>query len=45
MITDWDDAYANAPHIPAAQEFPLRWANSASDARAAFPALIYITYL
>ena len=33
MIVDWDDAYANAPHIPAAQEFQPRWAASAQEMR------------
>ena len=30
-IDDWDDAYANAPHIPGAEAFPPRWE---ADARA-----------
>jgi hypothetical protein len=25
-ITDWDDAYANADHIPGAEGYPPRWA-------------------
>jgi acetyl esterase/lipase len=25
MIVDWDDAYANAPHIPGGDEYPRRW--------------------
>jgi acetyl esterase/lipase len=28
-ITDWDDAYANAPHIPGGDGFPEAWATSA----------------
>lgn len=28
-ITDWDDAYANAPHIPGGDGFPAAWAQSA----------------
>ncbi|TWG65557.1 MULTISPECIES: alpha/beta hydrolase [unclassified Aminobacter] len=26
-ITDWDDAYANAPNIPRGEEWPQRWAD------------------
>ena len=25
MIVDWDDAYANAPHIPGGDDYPPRW--------------------
>lgn len=35
---DWDDAYANAPHIPGAGEYPPRWAASAAAFRAAMTA-------
>lgn len=30
---DWDDAYANAPHIPAAESFPPKWAAEAEAFR------------
>lgn len=33
MITDWDDAYANASHIPGAADFIARWESDASDFR------------
>ncbi|MEM6462544.1 MAG: alpha/beta hydrolase [Pseudomonadota bacterium] len=26
QIADWDDAYANAPHIPGGPDYPERWA-------------------
>ena len=32
-ITDWDDAYANAAHIPGAENFPPKWANDAAAFR------------
>jgi arylformamidase len=32
---DWDDAYANAPHIPGADAFPPRWAREAAAFREA----------
>lgn len=32
---DWDDAYANAAHIPGAADFPPRWAREAAGFRAA----------
>ena len=32
-ITDWDDAYANAAHIPEAETFPPRWAQEARNFR------------
>ncbi len=32
-ITDWDDAYANAPHIPDGAAFPDRWAAAAAAFR------------
>ncbi|MRH22159.1 alpha/beta hydrolase [Rhodovulum strictum] len=31
---DWDDAYANAAHIPGAMDYPPRWAASAAAFRA-----------
>lgn len=34
MITDWDDAYANAAHIPGAADLPDRWARDAAAFRA-----------
>ena len=34
MIADWDDAYANAAHIPGGDEFPARWAAAAKAFRA-----------
>ena len=33
MITDWDDAYANAAHIPGAQDYIARWASDAEAFR------------
>lgn len=30
---DWDDAYANAAHIPGAADFPPRWAEAAEEYR------------
>lgn len=38
MTTDWDDAYANAPHIPDGAAYPERWSAAAEAFRAAFPA-------
>ena len=35
MIADWDDAYANAPHIPGGDDYPPRWEALARDYRAA----------
>ena len=32
-ITDWDDEYANAEHIPDAMSFPPRWAADAEAFR------------
>jgi arylformamidase len=32
-ISDWDDAYANAPHIPEGSAYPGRWAERASAFR------------
>ncbi|MEM7693988.1 MAG: alpha/beta hydrolase [Pseudomonadota bacterium] len=34
-ITDWDDAYANGPNIPAGDTFPPRWQADAAAFRAA----------
>ena len=34
-IADWDDAYANAPHIPDSAGYPLRWQEDAAIFRAA----------
>jgi len=34
MILDWDDAYANAPHIPDGDAYPARWAAQARAFRA-----------
>lgn len=34
-IADWDDAYANAAHIPGGEGFAERWSNAARDFRAA----------
>jgi arylformamidase len=33
-ITDWDDAYANAPNIPRGEEWPQRWADLSGPFRA-----------
>lgn len=38
MITDWDDAYANAPHIPGGEGFPARLAQASAAWRARFDA-------
>ncbi|MFB9173188.1 alpha/beta hydrolase [Roseibium salinum] len=32
-ITDWDDAYANAAHIPGAADYPPRWTQEAETFR------------
>ncbi len=37
MITDWDDAYANAPHIPDGASYPDRWREAAGAFRAGLP--------
>jgi arylformamidase len=34
-VSDWDDAYANADHIPGAEGYPPRWAAAAAAFRAA----------
>lgn len=39
MITDWDDAYANAAHIIDSAGYPERWAEDAAAYRAAMEAL------
>lgn len=36
MTTDWDDAYANAPHIPDGAGFPARLARASAAWRAGF---------
>jgi arylformamidase len=36
-ISDWDDAYANAPHIPGGADYPGRWAEKAAAFRALVP--------
>lgn len=33
-VIDWDDAYANAPHIPGGDDYPARWEAQARDFRA-----------
>ncbi len=33
LVTDWDDAYANAAHIEGAEDFPPRWADGAAAFR------------
>ena len=33
MIADWDDAYANAPHIPGGDGYPARWEAAAAAFR------------
>ena len=33
MITDWDDAYANGPHIVGAETYPLMWEERAAEFR------------
>lgn len=37
-ITDWDDAYANAAHIPGAENYPPRWTDLAAKFRAGMQA-------
>ena len=37
QVTDWDDAYANAPHIPGGAGFPDRWAAEAGAFRDRHP--------
>lgn len=37
-IADWDDAYANAAHIPGGDGYPARWARDAAAFRASLPA-------
>jgi arylformamidase len=34
MPMDWDEAYANAPHIPGGEGYPARWAEKAASFRA-----------
>ncbi len=38
VTSDWDDAYANAPHIPGGDAYPARWAAAAASFRAKLPA-------
>jgi arylformamidase len=38
MIGDWDDAYANAPHIAGGDDYPARWRMLAAAFRAGLPA-------
>jgi arylformamidase len=38
MIADWDDAYANAAHIPGGADYPARWAARAAAFRDGLPA-------
>ena len=38
MIADWDDAYANSPHIRGGDAYPARWEAEAAAFRAAMPA-------
>ena len=33
QIADWDDAYANAPHIPGGSDYPPKWAAQAKRFR------------
>ncbi len=43
-IDDWDDAYANAAHIPGAQDYPARWEADAAAFRAAASASLDLPY-
>ena len=36
-VTDWDDAYANAPHIPNGAAYPDRWRAEAARFRQRVP--------
>ena len=36
-IEDWDDAYANAPHIPGGERYPEAWVEPARAFRSAHP--------
>ena len=36
-IVDWDDAYANGPHIPGGERWPEAWVEPARSFRAAHP--------
>ena len=38
MIADWDDAYANAPHIPGGEGYPPRWEVLSRAFRESLPA-------
>jgi arylformamidase len=37
MITDFDDAYANMPHIPGGADYPARWSAAAAKFRSSLP--------
>lgn len=37
---NWDDAFANAPHIPGGSEYPARWAAKAAAFRALVPPVV-----
>lgn len=37
MISDWDDAYANTPHIPGGDGYPARWEALAAAFRESVP--------
>lgn len=37
QVSDWDDAYANGPHIPDGNSFPPRWIDAAAAFRATHP--------
>ncbi|MBN2906571.1 MAG: alpha/beta hydrolase [Rhodobacteraceae bacterium] len=41
---DWDDAYANAAHIPGAEEYPPRWDAEAAAFRAAARGAVDVAY-
>ena len=43
-ITDWDDAYANAPHIPDGTAYPERWAADAEAFRASIQGDLGVAY-
>ena len=38
-MTDWDDAYANAAHVPGGADYPEKWAAAAAEYRAVEQAL------
>lgn len=43
-ITDWDDAYANMPHIPDAEAFIPRWIDDAAAFRSSINCELDISY-